>query len=719
MNFSQKIVRHWHNLEARFIPAKAWDSDLLTLWRERIIFFFFFFAAVFGPFALIPSLFLSINEGLWTVFFLDSAAYSIVVLVVLFSRKISLQSKTWITFIIFYSLGTGLSFILGFYGAGYIWLFGASLIVGAMIGLKAAGLALLINLFSLVVIGIHIAVGSPEWSLSTENAIEKWTVMTVNFMFINSLITLLIAGMLDNLKTALTREQETAIELREKREELMAIFKASPDPVLVYDSLDHVQYLNNAFATTFGWHLDEVKGKKIPFIPEGEQNISRDIYLNDIGKDKNAIHFETKRYTKDGNLLDISLSASPIKGNKETTVGLVVNMKDTTEFKKIEAQLQQSQKMEAIGTLAGGIAHDFNNILTSILGFSELTLLDLPDDSKAKKNISQVIASGRRATDLVRQILTFSRKEPRSLKLIDPHIVVKEVLKMLRSSLPTTVKIEEEIDLECGEVQVDPTQLHQVVMNLCTNAFHAMEDQKGTLQVELQRMEVDMGEAAEDPTALDGPFIVLSVSDTGCGMDQATKERIFDPYFTTKETGKGTGLGLAVIHGIVESFSGFIKVESEPGCGTTFQVYIPARENKINLLLQKTDEDGSLPVGTERIMVVDDEDSILDLHEMVLKRLGYKVTAITDSRVALEKIHAHPDQYDLLLSDQSMPNLSGAELSREVLKIRSTMPIILCTGYSSIVSEKDALAIGIKKYVKKPVGLKKLAVIIRQVLDEG
>ncbi len=513
------------------------------------------------------------------------------------------------------------------------------------------------------------------------------------------------AGGVDNLTDYLKQNPDKVKMLAE----LVKTLQMNKAAIQLYN-MDSSEMLQDALSRVL------ISGKSQHFIDQIE------VFTN--GKD--WYEGEGVNQDSDGNALYIVIKKVVINRSKNGLSKVLVAINDVTKlhdmFKlknNLEEQLVQSQKMEAIGTLAGGIAHDFNNILTSILGFSELTLLDLPDGSKAQKNIAQVLVSGRRATDLVKQILTFSRKEPQNIKVLNPHIVVKEVLKMLRSSLPTTIKIEEDIDPECGEVEANETQLHQIVMNLCTNAFQAMEDQKGTLKVTLQLVEINAKEVPGELTTSTGSFVVLSVSDTGCGMDRITKERIFDPYFTTKETGKGTGLGLAVIHGIVESYKGFIKVESEPGQGATFKIYIPALEKNIVTALSEIEKNQLLTTGTEHIVVVDDEDAILKLHEILFQRLGYKVTSTTDSQEALAEISIHPDRFDLLITDQSMPHLSGVELAREVLKLKPTMPIILCTGFSSIISEKDALAIGIKKYLKKPVELKELARIVRQVLDES
>ncbi len=391
---------------------------------------------------------------------------------------------------------------------------------------------------------------------------------------------------------------------------------------------------------------------------------------------------------------------------------------DITEQKRLEEELFQAHKMEAIGTLAGGIAHDFNNILSAIIGFSELAKDDIPADSNAINDIDKVIISSRRAADLVQQILTFSRKSDQRLEPMALHLIIKESLKMLRSTFPTTINIVEDIDTECGKIMADPTSIHQIIVNLCTNSLHAMENEKGVLRVNLQRKEISAEEITGESGVSPGPFIVLEVSDTGNGIDQATIERIFEPYFTTKEVGKGTGLGLAVIHGIIYDYHGFIRVKSEPGQGTTFYVHIPALQQEISTT-HETEPTEPLPTGTERILVVDDENMIVDMNKTVLERLGYKVSATTESLDALEKIRTDPDQFDLIITDQTMPNLTGAELAQKIMKIKPNMPIILCTGYSSVLTEEYALAIGIKKYARKPVNRTMLAQLVRQVLDKN
>ncbi len=388
---------------------------------------------------------------------------------------------------------------------------------------------------------------------------------------------------------------------------------------------------------------------------------------------------------------------------------------DITEEIKLEEQLRQSQKMEAVGTMAGGIAHDFNNILAIILGNAEMAIDEIPIGNPARHNIDEVLEASNRAKDLVRQILAFSRKEKKELIPIRPHSLIKETLKLLRSTTPTTVSIIQSISNNCGTIKADPTQLHQLMMNLFANAVHAM-DEKGEITVDLQEVNLNSEEYTHNGTMSSGHHVMLSVSDTGCGMDKEKIERIFDPFYTTKDVGAGTGMGLSVVHGIVESHGGFITVESDVGKGSTFNIYFPVTEENEALKVETTTP---FQTSTEHILLVDDEKSLLDMTKRILENLHYKVTTEISSVKALEIFKSNPDQFDLIITDQSMPNMSGSEFVAEILKVRPDIPIILCSGYSSKVSEENAKDKGISKYLNKPYSRKILSDAIREVLDQN
>jgi len=382
-----------------------------------------------------------------------------------------------------------------------------------------------------------------------------------------------------------------------------------------------------------------------------------------------------------------------------------------------ERQYRQAQKLEALGSLAGGIAHDFNNILTAILGYAELVYEKLEPGSLQQEDQMQVIRAGKRARELVDQILTFSRRrEERELQPVHIHLLVGEALKLLQASLPTTIEIRKQVDKHCGTILADPSQLHQVIMNLCTNAFHAMEEQQhGILEVRLERR-VAAGSGGPESGIIDrGASIVLTVKDSGCGMDEATMEHVFDPYFTTKAPDKGTGLGLSVVHGIVKGLGGSITLESALGLGTTFTVFFPVIDAVA---------DGPAPAeppppagGDERILVVEDDYNIAQLFKQQLKGGGYKVTLALGGPQGLSEFRDRPGHYDLVVTDHIMPKLTGAELAGELLAIRPDLPIILCSGSSELFPGDKLAKLGIRGFIKKPFSAARLLHEVRQILD--
>jgi PAS domain S-box-containing protein len=387
---------------------------------------------------------------------------------------------------------------------------------------------------------------------------------------------------------------------------------------------------------------------------------------------------------------------------------------DITKRKKLESRLRQAQKMESIGTLAGGIAHDFNNILFPLTGYAEILKEEVPSDSLLRGHIDKILHAALRARNLVKQILTFSRQGDLELKLMKLQPVVKEALKLIRSSIPTTIEIKEDIDPGCGVVVADPTQIHQIVMNLATNAYHAMENTGGRLKVTLKQVGLESDQSFFQDLA-SGEYALLTVSDTGIGIEKDALDKIFDPYFTTKEKGKGTGLGLSVVQGIVKSFNGDIRIYSEPGKGTEIHVYLPIIDQKVDDIL--TDRTEPVSGGTERILLVDDEEVIVRMEQQMLERIGYQVTISTGSVDALEAFKANPDSFDLIVTDMTMPNMTGDRLAVELVKIRSDIPIIICSGFSDQMNEEKAAALGLKGFLTKPVLAKAFARKIREVLD--
>ncbi len=399
-----------------------------------------------------------------------------------------------------------------------------------------------------------------------------------------------------------------------------------------------------------------------------------------------------------------------------TGIELTEQKKAQKEKKDLEKMLNQAQKMEAMGILAGGIAHDFNNILSSILGFAELVKADISPENPSREMQDQVISAAIRARELVKQILLFSRQSEQQMKPIQPELIIKEALKLLRSSIPTTIEIKQNIPRGSGTILADATQIHQIIMNLCTNAYHAMREKGGIIGVALSEKKILGDEYIFSELTLDpGSYLVLEISDTGHGMDKVTLEKVFDPYYTTKEKGDGTGLGLSIVHGIVKNCGGEIRIYSEPGQGTSIHVYFP--KLKAGSPDQIDQQETTLQVGTEKILLVDDDSAILDMMKHSLENLGYQVTTALGSPEALDEFSRAQNYFDMVITDMTMPHMTGFELSKQIFKIKPETPIVLCTGYSELITKEKAEAIGIKAFIMKPALREVLSRTIREVFD--
>jgi PAS domain S-box-containing protein len=512
------------------------------------------------------------------------------------------------------------------------------------------------------------------------------------------------------------RDVTDRLKVEEERRRLAEVVTHSPNIVMIMDIERRIQYTNPAFERITGVSADEVMGKTPGILVDGMHDPS---FFRQIWTTIRMGNQWTGRITNkrgDGRLYHLEVDIIPVKGVDGQIKNYTAIMRDVSHEEDMAAQLRQAQKMEAIGTLAGGIAHDFNNILTALLGFSELGLMGCDKKSRTHEHFAAIYDAGQRAKDLVAQILTFSRMNEECHKPMYLHSIVKEALKLLRSSLPSTIAFKTSICKDNIYIMADATAIHQIVMNLCTNAAHAMQEGGGTLTVDLAKVDLTSKETAVHPHLKPGPFLKLSVGDTGYGMTRDVLDRIFEPYFTTKEKGEGTGLGLSVVHGIVQNHGGMITVASEPGKGSTFDIFFPVVAVKCKTPPTPTEK---VPRGSERVLFVDDEIPLVRLAQQMLTSLGYEVTSFTDSRQALADFEAFPEKYDLVISDMTMPHLTGQDLARFMLALRPDLPFILCTGYSSKLNQKQIQEAGIRTILKKPFSLALISKKIREIFDTG
>ena len=528
-----------------------------------------------------------------------------------------------------------------------------------------------------------------------------------------------------NLLTSIAAQTAIAVnsiisfhKLEESESRFRQAFDHAATGIVLISPDQHIQASNRYLQQLLGYTEEELAGKALDDINIFEdRSIGRE-EMNRMVTGELTFSQNEKRYRhKDGHAVWVRINGSLMRDKDGKPLHFIFHIQDLTAEKtaekdkhQLENQLRQAQKMEAIGTLAGGIAHDFNNILSAVGGFTELALMKLPEDSDIHSDLSKVIKAADRATDLVRQILAFSRRSEKEKAPLQISSVVKEALQLLRASLPATIEIRKAIDDMPILVMADPTQIHQVVMNLCTNALHAMQEDGGTLGIRLEPVTLSSGDVSVKSHLAPGTYLKLTVADTGCGMDKQTLDRIFDPYFTTKEKGKGTGLGMAVVHGIVEDHGATIEVSSAPGQGTTFDIYFPITEKQVH---RKEKPTAAPPGGTERVFFIDDEPILVDLVKTMLAQLGYQVTGMSDPQEALEAFKENPDHYDIVITDLTMPGITGDRLAQKVSVIRPDVPILLCSGYVKNIGQQAFLS----GFIRKPITLPNLARSVREALD--
>ncbi len=513
----------------------------------------------------------------------------------------------------------------------------------------------------------------------------------------------------------ITEQTKAEIDLKNSENRYKNIFNNLLDVYIETDLEGTILELSPSAEKMSGYEREALIGTKVlDYYADKEK---RDELLSLLFANGMVTDFEADGIHKDGHRVPFSMTARLVKDPRGNPIKLIGMLRNLEERKKAEMKLQQVQKLEAIGTLAGGIAHDFNNILSGIRGYSQLAGMHLCNPDQAKEDLEAVQKAGEKATELVQQILTISRQSTHNKEPLEVHVVVREALKLLRATLPSTIRIKTNIR-SGSAIMGDPTQIHQVVMNLATNAYHAMIDGKGVLSVGLKEISILDKSPSPDLDLPPGRYLRLDVSDTGRGMDSTLVKKIFDPYFTTKDPDKGTGLGLAVVLSIIEEHKGKINVHSTPGAGSSFHVYLPIIvESENPRILEKENETPAR--GSETVLLVDDDDAVLGMTRGILMELGYTVAAFSDAAEAFHTYARDPIKFDIVVTDMTMPGMTGFELSKRIFEMTPDQPIILCTGFSESVNKEKALSIGIVEYLEKPIMIRELARVLRSVLDQS
>lgn len=722
-------------------PPPAGETNGLPQWRERMFFFTLGPGLILGLLAYILALPLLIKEGHYLVLALDSGMLALA-LAIFMLRRLALAVRATVLLVMVYFIGLAILVTIGPVSSGPFWLFMLPILAALYLGLRPALAGLAINLITLLVIAWLFYNQQLSWAAGLASYQDQWLVIVANFVFTNAATALPVAVMVTGLEGSLRRQRSVALELdrerallsrevasRRRSEQALRLseqryrdlFNSITDLIYTQDLEGRFTSANQATAAIFGYPPSELVGRKGSqfMLPEYRKAFDTE-YLPTLRREGFAaglsqyldVHGQKHYIEYRSTLVCPEMGEPYISGSGRDVTDRVMARR---RLKQLEAQLLQSQKMEAMGTLAGGIAHDFNNILATMLGFTELVLTDLPDDSPWRDNLEQVLKAGERAKGMVRQILSFSRHSEPDRRPVAMQPVVAEALELLRASLPATVTVASHLDAPRETVMADPSQIHQVVMNLATNAFQSMVPGGGVLSLVLEPLELGPEQATAFAELEPGPYLRLTVSDTGQGMDAQTMQRIFEPFFTTKDKSEGSGMGLAMVHKIVKNYGGEVTVTSRPGKGSVFEVYLPlladAPESSPGQQVKENP-----PGGSERVLLVDDEESVGEVGRNMLERLGYRVSVCLSGHDALGAVRATPQGYDLVISDLTMPGTTGDELARNLYEIAPELPVVIATGYGGHLPRED-LSPNVRLLLSKPFSHGEMARAVRRALE--